>query len=872
MKLKINSRPKIEQDVLVFPEKHEARKIIFSHRRSLGDMLMFSAGIRDFKLLFPYIDLNIDSNIPEVFNNNPYLNRAITQADKDVEFYQVGYPAVCSANNTNVHFSQMFLLDMISITDAHRRLPIRLGEFCAAFANGEVGDPCISLPKKNAASREPFISLALKYKDFGKKFARQRGDLHLSDKEKCENLIKDMYGIDHYWVIAPGGKRDCTAKIWDWRKFQDVVKYFDGLIKFVVIGRSDLLLEKLSGVIDLTDKFNDNLRGLFSLVYHATGCVSGPSALMHIAAAMPPRYIDERKPCVSIFGGREPIGWSWYTNHQILHTNGVFSCCTNGGCWKARVVPLMKDPKHNKSLCRNAGEDDGQTVQACMAVITAKDVIRAIEKYYEGDLYKFPKKIEGIKEMSPQEKEGIVEVLSQNDASVGEIVECVIPVKSDKNITVDVLLEDDGWEPADEASWNDIPGDPVKDIEAGHESIKQIAMITEKLPNFTNFKGKPIDPDDDRTEKDFSIPMPVNRKINLLGNLNSSGGGEQSLCMIAKLLMKFGWDVTLFPCGSVHENYESLGLNISPYNFETMADHMFPGVPLLFYGNDSTRKFCENGSKIVEKSSSVIIGINYVNKPIPTCKWLAQSGKVKAFIFQNSEKKAEFEKEQIGFDKSSLITMYGAIDLQKFLQVCPPQREKDQPMVILKHCTPDWRKYVTKDAEGKGNKIHIWQKQFYKENDIKFYSRLLKEFPNIKFEFMEAHKEIVDAFSGEPRMKFHKWNSVPVEEFLSHGHLYLYRSSNCWRDQYPRVVAEALAAGLPVLSEPRDGTKDRVQHGDTGFYCTHYDEYALHIKTLLRKEGLRHALGMNAKEWSKINLNPLKWVEVIEEILCPKVK
>ena len=129
---------------------------------------------------------------------------------------------------------------------------------------------------------------------------------------------------------------------------------------------------------------------------------------------------------------------------------------------------------------------------------------------------------------------------------------------------------------------------------------------------------------------------------------------------------------------------------------------------------------------------------------------------------------------------------------------------------------------------------------------------------------MEAHKELVDHFKDEPRMVFHKFDSLSVEEFLSRGHLYLYRASNKWRDNYPGVVAEALAVGLPVLTEPRDGTKDRVQHGNTGFHCIDYDGFKYAIKLLKRKEDYRYSMAGDAKTWAKNNLDPREWVKLIE--------
>jgi len=211
--------------------------------------------------------------------------------------------------------------------------------------------------------------------------------------------------------------------------------------------------------------------------------------------------------------------------------------------------------------------------------------------------------------------------------------------------------------------------------------------------------------------------------------------------------------------------------------------------------------------------------------------------------------------------------MFGAIELDKFLEIVPPDRGKKDDMVILKHCVADSRKYVTEESKGRVKKIHVWQKHFAKDLDTKFYSRFLKNLKGIRFEFMAAPDELVDYFRNEKRMVFHTFDSMPVTDFLSRGHLYLYRTSNQWRDNYPRVVAEALAAGIPVLTEPRDGTWERVRHGDTGFHCTHYDEYQLAIKTLLRKEKLRKAMGMKAKEWARDRLDPRRYVDVVEEVV-----
>ncbi len=755
------------------PASAKGRKIVFKHSRAIGDALMFTSGVRDFKLLFPEIRINVESNFSALWENNPYLDRGLEKDQDGVEFYRVGYPVIQGCNGAAVGFQLGFLFEMLAVTDLSNRLPMSIGEFTAAFASGRVSS--YYDPKDHAEAREPFIALRKKYKGFSDKFARQWGDVHLTDEEKSYNTVKELYGADKYWVIAPGGKRDCTCKMWDWRRFQAVINHFEGRLKFVVIGRGDHLVEKLRNVIDLTDKFNDDVRGLIPLCYHAEGCVSGVTFLMHLAAAMPPKDGQGSKPCVSIYGGREPVNFTGYDGHQILHTTGAFTCCRRGGCWHSRIHPEMKSADANKRICGQTVESEGKTIQACMDSITSRDVIRAIEKYYEGNIYTY---MEGEKHSS-------------------------------------------GFE------------------------YKEIAKSLELM-------GKAC-----------KIESLEKKEINLLASLSSKGGGEQSALMVAKVLRDAGWKVNFIPWEKVHKNYA--GVDIEGYSFKDgMAEKMKPGLPLLFYANDQIRPFVEEGQGVVEKSSLLIVGINYINSGLPKWNWLAKSGKLGAVIFQNEEKREEFDRDAIGFESTKRVVMFGAIDLNTFLQVCPVERKKDEPLVVLKHCIPDHRKYITKDSVGGGEKIHLWQKNIHKELDTKFYERLLKDVKNVRFEFMKAHEELEECFKDDDRMVFHEWNALPVTEFLTRGHVYLYRTSNKWRDQYPRVVAEALAAGLPVLSEPRDGTRDRIVHGDTGLYCIDYDAFRWALRLLQRKEGYRHHMGMRAKDWARKNLDPRKWVEVIE--------
>jgi ADP-heptose:LPS heptosyltransferase len=198
--------------------------------------------------------------------------------------------------------------------------------------------------------------------------------------------------------VASGGKTDFTAKWWDIHRYQKVVSHFRGRVLFVQVGEAGHHHPPLSGVLDLRGK--TDLRQLVRLIYHAEGVLCPVTSLMHLAAAIEVKPgAPKNRACVVVAGGREPMQWEAYPHHQFIHMNGALRCCDNGGCWKARTVPLgdgdEKDrPEH---LCvdvvwrdlpmkgpRNRTTPEKYALPKCMDMITADEVIRRIELYFTG--------------------------------------------------------------------------------------------------------------------------------------------------------------------------------------------------------------------------------------------------------------------------------------------------------------------------------------------------------------------------------------------------------------------------------------------------------------------------------------------------------
>ncbi len=311
------------------------QKLILRNFQSPGDIVMLTAAVRDLHLCYPDRFLtDVRTSCPALWEHNPHLV-PLNEEDSDVEVLDCHYPLIHRSNETPHHFLHGFI----------------------HYLNDKLG-------------------LRIEPSAF-------KGDIHISDNEKqWFSRVEETEGENTpFWTIVSGGKLDYTIKWWDPQRYQAVVDHFQGRVEFVQIGEDGHHHPALEGVVDLRGQ--TTLRQLVRLMYHAQGVVTPISLPMHLAAAVEVRPgMPKNRPCVVIAGGREPPHWTSYPHHQFIHTVGALRCCDNGGCWKSRTVPLgdgdYKDGPDE--LC----VDVVGNLPRCMDMITAEEVIRRIEWYFDG--------------------------------------------------------------------------------------------------------------------------------------------------------------------------------------------------------------------------------------------------------------------------------------------------------------------------------------------------------------------------------------------------------------------------------------------------------------------------------------------------------
>jgi len=279
----------VEEEEQVIEETKEIiqEPLVFKNRQALGDILMFTCAIRDFKKEFPDWPIGVSSTAMHIWNNNPYIDRSLIEQNAKV--VEIGPSWLTNASNRD---------------DRH---------FANAFR--------ISIEQKLGVSFDQGAT---------------KPDIWMSREEvEARPLVKPPY-----WIIVAGEKGDWTAKTYPFNRWQEFVKRFPQ-VTFVQVGAKehvhpDLSLPNVINFIGKTQSRETGFRDLINLFFHAEGSMGLVSFQMHLAAAFD-------MPCIVIAGAREPARFTRYPRHQYLCTDGCLPCASRNACWHCDLDKACKN-------------------------------------------------------------------------------------------------------------------------------------------------------------------------------------------------------------------------------------------------------------------------------------------------------------------------------------------------------------------------------------------------------------------------------------------------------------------------------------------------------------------------------------------------
>lgn len=321
-------------------------------------------------------------------------------------------------------------------------------------------------------------------------------------------------------------------------------------------------------------------------------------------------------------------------------------------------------------------------------------------------------------------------------------------------------------------------------------------------------------------------------KIRIVANAHAWGGGEMSVVTIMRRLCEEGHHVVFHPTSTICEGFSCIANCVefgAQFEYAKLDD--LGCDTLFFYANNTVyhlRKHKQRWKKYIGSAARRVMCINF-EIGYASDAWFRQGWH--QILFLNSTRESEFPHCQI-----PLHSLAPCVDLGDYL-----------------HCKPDY-----------GSLRFMRHSKWFKhcEDMVRIGVRVRHECPTISQHYMAAPPGLMRKFPKDSAFGFHKAFAMPVHEFLDGGSAYWYRLDRKMRDQGPRVIVEAMAAGLPCIVDNRDGAKDRVT-SETGWRCDSNDDYVAVAKLIASDPSILVDKGAASRKRAVDKFRPENWIEII---------
>ncbi|MBA7608063.1 hypothetical protein ES703_15238 [subsurface metagenome] len=273
--------------------------------------------------------------------------------------------------------------------------------------------------------------------------------------------------------------------------------------------------------------------------------------------------------------------------------------------------------------------------------------------------------------------------------------------------------------------------------------------------------------------------------IRIVTNARCLGGAERSVLQIARMFCENNWRVEISSNNRMCRDFEkALSEQV------VITNHISrPCEILLFYASDMVFNFDQQQFEVFSRlqAKRKVMALTYKLGKAGRVEWTKGWDR---YLFLSNTLRNQFCERCSNADMAVLAP---AVDLKPFLKIEP---DYDGSLRIVRHSS---------------------------QGDNKFSAGLseIMAATQAHYQFMPGPSWL----KTEGRIQKTAYSDDPqdVAEFLGDGNCFWYLLPEGYTDQGPRVIVEAMAAGLPVIAENRDGAKDRVTIG-TGWLLDKHDE------------------------------------------------
>jgi glycosyltransferase involved in cell wall biosynthesis len=106
-----------------------------------------------------------------------------------------------------------------------------------------------------------------------------------------------------------------------------------------------------------------------------------------------------------------------------------------------------------------------------------------------------------------------------------------------------------------------------------------------------------------------------------------------------------------------------------------------------------------------------------------------------------------------------------------------------------------------------------------------------------------------------------------LDQFLQSGDIFVYYSCH---DNFPNAILEAMACGLPVITNKVGAVSEIIDNGVNGFIANNHQEYKEHLTALIANIDLRSLIGNNARKTIEAkfdwNIIAQKYIDIYKKL------
>lgn len=830
----------------------DRKEFVFHNRQRIGDILMFTCAIRDFKAAYPDTRVNVISTAMHIWDHNPHIDKTLAGITENT--IKIGPGKLTnSSNRIDWHFANAF---RVSIEDTLR----------------------VHIPQ-----------------------GESRPDIWFTEEEyNAPRITKEPY-----WIIIVGGEKGWGCKMYPFERWQEFVSQNSDTL-FYQLGSAGDVHPRLQGsnVVDYigkTEDRNTGIRDLFKLFLNAEGSIGLVSFHMHLSGAL-------NKPSIVVAGAREPVSFTRYAGHQYLSTDGCLPCGINA-CWHCNIdtctnlvmgtekTPRCVDMINPEDLTRAlnnyyiggrlkkgvaSDKPKFKNVVKTPAIVPVPDkptidivkygfawgggcitdqdwdfIKNTIEKNNIKTILEFGAGLStllmmelGLKITTYETNQGWIDKIKSLNP------DCNIRLW-DGNSEIDLMPYDMAFVDGPAGGVNRELSTHIASQCATVVIVHDAGRTYEKMWQDMYLKGRfsgpgkgghrchlwvkdsggatPIGATPKAEVAEASVMRPHNKFIKVVSTARGWGGCARSVTTIMKFLVQAGHSVEFIPFRNKVSSREYLEfLRQHPEirvteNYDTLPE----SCDILFmYADDYIWEFDSPDIGDIFSNlnaSRKIMMLNFRRGKVGEITWTQNWDK---YMFLNSTQERELLKVHPGVKTKVLPP---CTELHEFLQVTP---DYSGSLRIVRHSS---------------------------QGDVKFpktigtdIADILASRPDSIIHMLPGPSFIqsTNRFIKHPRTD----NPAVIASFLAGGSLFWYSLPEGYMDMGPRVILEAMASGLAVVADNWGGAVDRVTQ-ETGWLCRSKAEHLEVIKHVTYAELKQR--GEAARERARAEFIPERWIEEI---------